>query len=430
MLYLFKTKQQEMPKNLHELFQFWDELRRRKVVKASLVYLAVAFAILQASDIIFPKLGLPEWTVTFVIILLVIVFILVVVLTWVYDITPEGIKVTKTDEEKEKEKQSAAALKTRHTGKSKGIVRDEKAETELRQKVISLEAQLEEAKKISYRRLLAAGVRTLIIPVIIIVSMLLIVFNKQRISRLFGSGGTAREAAMVHNARAKMYIEAGDYESARTEAEIALQNDPGYSYAWGNMAVISYRLGDREKAILQTTKAIELDKNNSYAPFNIALALHDKNEFEQAIRWYKAAIRIDSMSRRDSVYTAACSALGNLFNSINRPIEAAIVLQRAMKTFPESRYEYLVYRNLGNSYLLQTQADSALKYLELSNTLNPGQSETVLSLAKAYETKGDLIKSIETWKSYINLEQDSSISADARNHLKEITKEYLQELSK
>jgi len=83
-----------MAKKPPDPLHFWSELKRRKVVKASLVYLAVAFGILQAVEMVFPRLGLPDWTVTFILILLIIIFILVIVLTWVYDITPEGIKVT------------------------------------------------------------------------------------------------------------------------------------------------------------------------------------------------------------------------------------------------------------------------------------------------------------------------------------------------
>ena len=96
-----------MVKKPPNLYNFWNELKRRKVVRAAFVYVAVAWAILEAADTIFPRLGLPDWTVTFILILLIIVFILVVVLTWVYDITPEGIKVTQDLEEKlseEKEK--------------------------------------------------------------------------------------------------------------------------------------------------------------------------------------------------------------------------------------------------------------------------------------------------------------------------------------
>ncbi len=100
-----------MPKKPPDLFKFWDELKRRKVVKASLVYIAVAYAIIQGADIIFPRLGLPDWTVTFILILLIIVFILVIVLTWVYDITPEGIKVTQDLDSKSEEEKNGKTEK-------------------------------------------------------------------------------------------------------------------------------------------------------------------------------------------------------------------------------------------------------------------------------------------------------------------------------
>ena len=67
-----------MQKKPPDLFSFWNELKRRKVIKAVFVYVAVAWAILEASDTIFLKLGLPDWTVTFVLILLIIVFNLVI----------------------------------------------------------------------------------------------------------------------------------------------------------------------------------------------------------------------------------------------------------------------------------------------------------------------------------------------------------------
>jgi tetratricopeptide (TPR) repeat protein len=58
------------------------------------VYVAGAFALLQAVDMIFPRIGFPSWSVTLVIILLAAGLIAVIILTWIYDITPEGIKRT------------------------------------------------------------------------------------------------------------------------------------------------------------------------------------------------------------------------------------------------------------------------------------------------------------------------------------------------
>ncbi len=84
-----------MAKNLKDPIQFWQELKQRKVFRAMTVYLAAAFAVLQAIDMIFPRIGLPSWTITLVIFLLGIGLIAVITFAWIYEITPEGVKKTK-----------------------------------------------------------------------------------------------------------------------------------------------------------------------------------------------------------------------------------------------------------------------------------------------------------------------------------------------
>lgn len=81
-----------MPEKPHN---FWQELKRRKVVRVITVYAAAAFVILEVVDIVSPALGLPSWTLAFVIVLLCIGFIISTVLSWIYDITPEGVNKTK-----------------------------------------------------------------------------------------------------------------------------------------------------------------------------------------------------------------------------------------------------------------------------------------------------------------------------------------------
>ncbi len=75
--------------------QFWQELKRRGVIKVITMYAATAFIIMEAAEIILPRLGLPDWTVTFLIILLIVGFPITIILSWIFDITPEG--VTKTE---------------------------------------------------------------------------------------------------------------------------------------------------------------------------------------------------------------------------------------------------------------------------------------------------------------------------------------------
>ncbi len=76
-------------------FHLWQELKQRKVVRVITVYAASAFALLEAADMIFPRIGFPSWTVTLVMILLACGLVIAVVLAWIYDITPEGIRKTK-----------------------------------------------------------------------------------------------------------------------------------------------------------------------------------------------------------------------------------------------------------------------------------------------------------------------------------------------
>jgi len=84
-------------------FRFWYELRRRKVIRTTLIYLASAFAILEAADIILPRFGFPEWILSLIIYLLGFGLIVIIILSWLYDLTPEGIKITEPlDVDKEK----------------------------------------------------------------------------------------------------------------------------------------------------------------------------------------------------------------------------------------------------------------------------------------------------------------------------------------
>jgi TolB-like protein/Tfp pilus assembly protein PilF len=81
----------ERPKHYQILFA---ELKRRHVFKVAAVYGAVAFAVMQAADIAFPRFGLPDWTVTFVVALLAVGLPIAVVLAWALELTPEGVRKT------------------------------------------------------------------------------------------------------------------------------------------------------------------------------------------------------------------------------------------------------------------------------------------------------------------------------------------------
>ena len=74
--------------------RFFADLKRRRVFRAMAVYGAVAFGAIQVVDIVLPRLGLPDWTVTLTVWVCVLGFPVAMLLAWAFERTPEGLRLT------------------------------------------------------------------------------------------------------------------------------------------------------------------------------------------------------------------------------------------------------------------------------------------------------------------------------------------------
>jgi len=79
----------------NKLSQFWQELKRRKVIYVITVYASAAFVIIELANNVVEPLNLPEFIPTIVILILVIGFPIAVLLSWIFDLTPKGVEKTK-----------------------------------------------------------------------------------------------------------------------------------------------------------------------------------------------------------------------------------------------------------------------------------------------------------------------------------------------
>lgn len=79
----------------------WQQLRRRRVTRTVVTYLAVGFAVLESVWYFVPRLGLVEDVARVVMGIVVLGFPFAVVLAWTYDLTPKGIVRTPEDETSE-----------------------------------------------------------------------------------------------------------------------------------------------------------------------------------------------------------------------------------------------------------------------------------------------------------------------------------------
>jgi TolB-like protein/tetratricopeptide (TPR) repeat protein len=87
----------------------FDELKRRKVFKVGAAYLVVAWLVVQAASIGFPAFDAPPWVLRIFILIALLGFPIAVVMAWVFDLTPEGVKVA-ADTSGSKRLFAAAAL--------------------------------------------------------------------------------------------------------------------------------------------------------------------------------------------------------------------------------------------------------------------------------------------------------------------------------
>ncbi|MDX1625717.1 MAG: hypothetical protein R3323_04310 [Wenzhouxiangellaceae bacterium] len=68
------------------------ELKRRNVFRVAALYAVTGWLIAQVADTFFTGLGLPGWTVTFVLALVILGFPVAVILAWMFETTPEGLR--------------------------------------------------------------------------------------------------------------------------------------------------------------------------------------------------------------------------------------------------------------------------------------------------------------------------------------------------
>jgi TolB-like protein len=69
------------------------ELKRRNVVKVGAAYLLVAWLVVQAASIGFPAFEAPPWALRVFILVLLLGFPIALVMAWMFEMTPQGLKV-------------------------------------------------------------------------------------------------------------------------------------------------------------------------------------------------------------------------------------------------------------------------------------------------------------------------------------------------
>ena len=74
---------------------FFEELKRRNVIRVGIAYGVSAWFILQLADVVLENIAAPEWLMQAIMLLLLIGLPVVIIFAWAFEMTPEGIKKEK-----------------------------------------------------------------------------------------------------------------------------------------------------------------------------------------------------------------------------------------------------------------------------------------------------------------------------------------------
>ena len=72
--------------------KFFDELKRRNVVRVGIAYAVATWVLLQMTEVVTPILELPDWAPKLIFLILAVGFVPALILAWAFELTPEGIK--------------------------------------------------------------------------------------------------------------------------------------------------------------------------------------------------------------------------------------------------------------------------------------------------------------------------------------------------
>jgi class 3 adenylate cyclase/tetratricopeptide (TPR) repeat protein len=389
---------------------FWEEAKRRNVVRVVSIYAAAAYVFLEISSIVSDSLNMPDWTMVVIIAALSVIFVVLTIISWIYDITPEGIKKTVPVHELKE-------VRTEATVRSNG-------NWFTRNKIL----------------------RRYLVPLVVIALLVGFYFFKDRI---FQNWERVNKVALEHTERANLFIKNhadpalikaeldlaleadseysralylyalihlmdGDTALTKQKLHAAVESDPGYAHAWNILAVLAFRQDSFELAMRYGFTALDADPDNTFAAFTMAIQCEERGLDRQAEELYLQAID------RDSLFTEAISNLGALYNKMNRPIDAIRILRKSLKLSPASQDNFRIYKNLAEAHFILKEYDQTWACLLESKTLNPDFAETEKCFARYYEAKDDPEASILHWRRYLALETDSFEVQKAELHLDSI----------
>ena len=176
------------------------------------------------------------------------------------------------------------------------------------------------------------------------------------------------------------YLQANDVKKARAYFEEALKKDATFYVAYLNLANLSFQEKNYKEAISYLNYATQYKKDDPSVNYLYAKIYLQQENLVEAEYYFKETIRFNSLKKQAYLY------LGHLALLRNDPRQANFYYD-ILLTFLPNHIEGNLYRGIA-SYLTE-EYDNAVKYLNISQQLNPTDYKTKYQLSKALVKQKD-----------------------------------------
>ncbi len=188
------------------------------------------------------------------------------------------------------------------------------------------------------------------------------------------------DSPQEHLSRGVELEAAGRIEEAIREHERALEMDPEFAQAHGNLLTLYARLGRLDKAEEHYQSARKINRNREELHYNYGVLAFEHGRYRQAGEAFRRALEISPR------YAEAHTNLGQVLEKEGRFDEALRHYRRAVASKPNYR---LAHFHLGRMLLVKARSQEAIEAFH--KTLTPEDEKTpdfLYALAAAYARSG------------------------------------------
>jgi len=251
-----------------------------------------------------------------------------------------------------------------------------------------------------------------------------------------GLGFALKLIGMGHAYRSE-YIEADLQFKASLAVFEKIDYKDGISNILNNLGSLNFSLGEDSKSIEYHLRSLKIAEeiNNKYRIStnlnNIGTVYANKRAtYEKAIDYFLKALPIfEELNYTDGIGTATVN-IGEIYFKRGMYDSALTFFTTSIKMYEGTVDAALALSYVGEIYAEKNDFENAFKYhnqaIEVTERLGAQQylAQSLLSLAKTQRKKGELVKSIETYKRALAISKDIKAKQEIKNSYEALAKGY------